>query len=58
MSNILIVGYGSHTKRRILPALDSINDLDNIFITSRNYPNDISKKYAYLNKEEITKNNI
>ena len=31
--------------RRILPALDSINNLDNIFITSRNYPDDISKKY-------------
>ena len=58
MSSILIVGYGSHTKERILPALDSINDLDNIFITSRNYPNDIRKKYEYLNKEEIIKNNM
>ena len=58
MASILIVGYGSHTKRRILPALDSINNLDNIFITSRNYPDDISKKYKYLNKEEIIKNNM
>ena len=32
MSSILIVGYGSHTKRRILPALDSINDLDNTIL--------------------------
>ncbi len=58
MSSILIVGYGSHTKRRILPALDTINNLDNIFITSRNNPSDISKNYEYLNKEEIIKNNM
>ena len=58
MPSVLIVGYGSHTKRRILPALSTISDSDNIFITSRNHPDDMSKKYKYLNKEEIIENNM
>ncbi len=53
MTKVLVVGIGKHAQRRILPALDSIKEVKNIFITSRTEVKNLNSDYVYLSKKEI-----
>lgn len=57
--NILIIGNGNHTNRRIIPALNKINKITSITVIDRNSKNQIlspSKKINITNSETILKN--
>ena len=57
MKKVLVVGIGEHAKRRILPALSSVNGIDNIFITSRTEVKNLNSDHVFLSKEEILNSN-
>ena len=53
MKKVLIVGFGNHAKRRILPALQSIEEIDEIAITSKSKLNNSKYDDMYLSKSDI-----
>ena len=53
MKKVLIVGFGNHAQRRILPALKSINQIDDIVVTSRSNKKNYTDEIVYLNKNDI-----
>src|SRR6056300_633212 len=57
--NILIIGNGNHTNRRIIPALNKIKKITSITVIDRNSKNQFlsqSKKINITNSETILKN--
>ncbi len=60
MKKILIVGYGSHTKRKIIPSLLEINSDKELYITSRkdNIEDNSELNLKFLNLNEIIENKI
>lgn len=56
---VLIVGYGAHTKRRIIPALVKINNIRDIhLITDRDLQNEEIGKVKIFNYSEIDNLNV
>ena len=58
MKKVLIVGFGNHAQRRILPALKSINQIDDIVVTSRSKKKNYTDEIIYLNKNDILNSDI
>ena len=58
MKKVLIVGFGNHAQRRILPALKSINQIDEIVVTSRSKKKNYTDEIIYLNKNDILNSDI
>lgn len=58
MKKVLIVGFGNHAQRRILPALKSINQIDDIVVTSRSNKKNYTDEIVYLNKNDILNSDI
>ena len=58
MKKVLIVGFGNHAQRRILPALKSINQINNIVVTSRSNKINHNDEIVYLNKDDILNSDI
>ena len=58
MKKVLIVGFGNHAQRRILPALKSINQIDDIAVTSRSNKKNYTDEIVYLNKDDILNSGI
>ncbi|MDB3981409.1 Gfo/Idh/MocA family oxidoreductase [Acidimicrobiia bacterium] len=58
MKKVLIVGFGNHAQRRILPALKSINQIDDIAVTSRSNKKNYTDEIVYLNKDDILNSDI
>jgi len=57
VKKVLVVGIGEHAKRRILPALSSVNGIENIFITSRTEVKNLNSDHVFLSKKEILNSN-
>ena len=58
MKKVLIVGFGNHAQRRILPALKSINQINEIVVTSRSNKINHNDEILYLNKDDILNSDI
>jgi len=58
VKKVLIVGFGNHAQRRILPALKSINQIDDIVVTSRSKKKNYTDEIIYLNKNDILNSDI
>jgi len=58
VKKVLIVGFGNHAQRRILPALKSINQIDDIAVTSRSNKKNYTDEIVYLNKDDILNSDI
>jgi len=58
VKKVLIVGFGNHAQRRILPALKSIVQIDEIIVTSRSNKKNYTDEILYLNKDDILNSDI
>ena len=58
MKKVLIVGFGNHAQRRILPALKSIDQIDKIVVTSRSSKRSYDNEFEYLNKDDLLNSDI
>ena len=58
MKKVLIVGFGNHAQRRILPALKSIDQIDKIVVTSRSSKRSYDNEFEYLNKDALLNSDI
>lgn len=58
MKKVLIVGFGNHAQRRIFPALKSIDQIDNIVITSRSKKKNYKDEVLFLHKKNILNSDI
>lgn len=58
MLNLLLVGYGNHAKRRVIPALKSLDREINFSILKRNIEIKSNEEYQFITKKDVLKKNV